>query len=191
MKRTLAALALVLVAAGCGDNATILSREYRNYNNEFIDALMTTTNETRAKIAKDKVIDTYETRIADLDKRMDIWEQNKEKEDVSRDTFTSESVALLFSENKRNQERHAREKDRLRKVLDALKAQNPGADPAKEWPALNELATSSKADAVVKQLTSGGKFAALISKFPNWKLKQDIMDQQKVFLEKVERFDKR
>jgi hypothetical protein len=191
MKRHLALALLVLGLVGCGDTATTLSREYRNYNNEFIDALMMTTNESRAKIAKEKVIETYEARIQALDKRVDVWEQNKEKEEVALDTLTAESVALLFSENKRNQERHALEKARLKKLIERLTAENPGVNPAEQWPNLNDLANGARADIVLNQLKTGGRLAVLMQKFGGWKLKQETLAKAEVFKEKVERFDKR
>jgi hypothetical protein len=183
--RKLCFIPVIVILAGCGDTAETLSRDYRNINNEVIDALMMVTNENRAKIANEKVIGPYTDRIGAVDKRADLWEQNKEREEVAITTLTSESVAILFAENKWNQKRLNLELERLKQLHGQLQAQNPGGT----FTNLAELAAGGKTAPVLTNMKSGGKFTTLIGKFPNWKLKAETLEFKKVLADKLDKFD--
>ena len=187
--RALIVLAAAACLTGCSDSAGTLSRDYRNLNNEFVDGLMMVTSEARAKQVTEKIINPYSQRIEQVDKRMDNWELNKEREDVARDTFTEESVVLLFAENKWNQKRIAIEKARLQNLLEQLKRDKPGADPRTEWPNLADLASGAKLAPALQNMQTGGKFVSLIQKFPQWKLKAETLDLQKTLEARQARFD--
>src|SRR5688500_16287414 len=141
MKKILAVLVLIPLAAGCTESADGLSRDYRNLNNEFIDALMLVSGESRAKHANEKVLKTYTDRLGKIDKRVATWEMNRENESIAQDTLTSESVALYFAECQHNQKRLALERERIKKLMESMQARNPGADPGQEWPNLHEIAS--------------------------------------------------
>ncbi len=72
MKKTALAM-VVLGLAGCSsDSAHTLSRDYRNLNNECIDAMMMITSERAATFARDKIYKPYSDRLGIIDHRCDV-----------------------------------------------------------------------------------------------------------------------
>jgi hypothetical protein len=199
MKKKLAWLPLVALLVGCSENAHSLSRDYRNLNNDAIDALMMVTSESRATVANTKVFKPYSDRLAAIDKRYETWIQNTDDKVIILDTMTSESVAVLLSENAINKRRLQLERQRLQKLLDDFKDKrierlklageaNPVVDPRKEWPNLADLVGGAPVNGLKSNLDTPGRFGGLVPKFEReWKkqLPPNFADLSKALAEKV------
>ena len=172
-------LGLVLCClAGCSnDTAHSLSRDYRNINNECIDALMMVTSEARAKFVTDKIFKTFPDRVGPLDKRAATYEQNTDDKTIVLQMISSESVAILLAENIINQRRLKLEQERIKNLLafkvrteiEKLKAEgqaNPDAKARDKWPSLNDLATGGTVSTFKTHLEKGTPIATLFSNFP-------------------------
>ncbi len=157
MKR--AALLLCLAGlAGCStDSADSLSRDYRNLNNEAIDALMMSTSEARAKFAKDKILKPYGERLKNIDKRFDDWLRNTDDKEIIRDTLSSDSVATLLAELPINRKRLENEQKRILAKVQGF--------PKEAFPVLNEFAAGTGLTELKTQLDTGNKFNMLVPKF--------------------------
>lgn len=125
MKRTFALLLVVLTASGCVETADSISREYRNLNNEAIDALMMVTSEARARTAVDRVLSEYENKLKKIEGKVKVFKLNNEKVDVLKQVYNSDSVAILILENSYNKQRLEAEKKRLALLFNTLKATRP------------------------------------------------------------------
>ncbi len=185
MKKPVLLLLALAPLTGCSaDDANSISRDYRNINNEAIDALMMTTSEARAKIANEKVLKTYSARISDVDKRLDLWVQNAEEKFIIANTLNSESAATLIAENKINLKRLELERARLQRL-----AANAGADS----PNLQELARGGGLATVKANLEKGTRFAEMMGKFrEQWKkhLPPNFGDLEKLFADRVARLER-
>jgi hypothetical protein len=176
--RKAAWLPFVALLVGCSsDNSSSMARDYRDMNNECIDALMMTTGESRARIAVNKILKTYTERVGTVDKRLSTWLQNSDEKYVVRDVLSSESVATLFAECQTNQKRLKLEQLRIQKLLDSHVAAevdrrrlggeaNPVVDPRKEWPNLAELASGGQIAGLKSNLEKGTQLGDLVKKFP-------------------------
>jgi hypothetical protein len=179
-RRALVGLALCALTGCSTDNPTSLSRDFRNLNNEAIDALMMVTNESRAKFVNDKIIGTYQDRYGKIEKRMQTYVQNTENETIILDTLRSESVAILLAESQFNIPRLNHEQQRLKKLLEATvqrekdrRKEAGDPDPVnvdKFCPSLNALATSDHAP-LHDSLKKGTPMAALVADFGKDKFK--------------------
>jgi hypothetical protein len=197
-KRALLGLALGLLTGCSTDSANSLSRNYRNINNEAIDALMLVTNESRAETANVKIIKTYKDRLIEIDKRLDTYVQNQEEKLILFETLTSESVVILFAECTINQKRLDLEQQRLKNLLATLvqrekDRRKEANDPeevkiGKLWPNLDAL-TAPSAGGLRENLRRGTGLAELMLKFPQAQFKgarpADFDVQMKGFNERV------
>jgi hypothetical protein len=150
MRRLLALAILVGCGTGCRDSADALARDYRNVNNEAVDALMMITGEPSAKMMLTRVLKEYPKRIQLFNDRVKNWKQNNEKTDYGEQIYTSDSVVILFVENEMNMERLKLEKARLQKLVSQMTEEerdtrrqggeaNPTIDPKALWPNLTEV----------------------------------------------------
>src|SRR4051794_14561883 len=117
MKKHLALLLFLGCSAGCRDSADTLSRDYRNLNNEAIDALMMITSEGQAQAMHVRVLKDFGNRIQGVNDRCKNWKQNNEKEDYGSQIYTSDSVLILAVESEMNKERLDLETKRLKALL--------------------------------------------------------------------------
>jgi hypothetical protein len=202
-------LALVLCSvAGCSnDSAHTLSRDYRNMNNECIDAMMMVTSESRAKFAATKIFKPFPDRIGPLDQRTANFEQNTDDNVIVLQVVNTESVAILFAENSINQRRFKLEQDRIKNLVafkirteeDKLKAEgqaNPVVKAGDKWPNLNDFATGLATSTFKSHLDKGTALFALYKRF-NTKPWQKALPKvglwepmNAAFLENVKKFDK-
>ncbi len=206
VRKKRACLALVLTClAGCSnDTAHSLSRDYRNINNECIDALMMVTSEGRAKFATDKIFKTFPDRVGPVDKREQTYEQNTDDKIVMLEMISSESVAILFAENGIIQKRLKLEQDRIRNLVDSKvrtevekrKAEgeaNPVVKARDLWPNLSDLAAGTTTSTFKTHLDKGTQLADLFKRFndkawdkarpKNW------VELKAAFVEKVKNFE--
>ncbi len=204
--KKLVLLPLLCTLVGCStDNASSLARDYRNLNNEYLDALMMVTSESTAKFAQDKVIKPYSERKGKIDKRYQTWELNTDNKEIVKDLLSSESVTMLFAEHRINRIRLQREKDRLKKLLNSkietekerqrqAGVANPAVDSRKEWPNLSELAAGAVLNPLKDniQTVNGCPLTALFDKFPDkaWdnERPRNFKELVALFKEKEERF---
>lgn len=193
MKRVTLLLCLTGLAGCSTDSAAGLSRDYRNLNNEAVDALMMSTSEDRAKLARDKVLKVYGDRLKAIDKRCEDWLRNTDDKLVVFETMDSESVITLLVETPINAKRLAHEQQRILAMcayrakeiadrmaidgtLDRMRQEgvaNPEAaiqskareEAKKEWPVLHAFAAGSHLSDVKMQLEKGNKFFGLVRAF--------------------------
>jgi hypothetical protein len=200
------ALALGCLAGCSNDTAHSLSRDYRNINNECIDALMMVTSESRAKYANVKIFKSFSERISPIDKRAASYEQNTDDKQIVMEMVTTESVAMLLAENSINQRRFKLEQQRIKNLLefnrktevDKLKAEgqaNPDVKVREKWPNLSELASGASLNAFKSHLDKGTAIAEL-----NVKIRQNAFKKARgneeafkgldlLFQDRVKRFD--
>jgi hypothetical protein len=187
MRRKLLLLPLVSLLVGCSrDDAASLSRDYRNLNNEAIDALMMTTNEFRARHGNEKILKPYQDRLGNLDKRFDQWVLGAEDKLVPGEVLRSEGVATLMGEREFNKKRLANELARIQKLLDArverekevMRGQgiaDPKVDARKFWPNLWEISSGASTQTLQRTLDKGTKFDELLVKFRTDKGWQNLL----------------
>src|ERR1043166_4421250 len=89
--RKLMLLPLLLPLWGCSDNASSLSRDYRNLNNEYLDTLMMVRDEETARWANEKVFKAYQGRKEKVDAREETWARNTDDKEILKDMMSSES----------------------------------------------------------------------------------------------------
>ena len=206
--KKLVLLPLLCTLVGCStDNASSLARDYRNLNNEYLDALMMVTNESSAKFAQDKVVKPYTDRKGKIDKRYETWELNTDDKEIVKDLLSSESVVMLFAEHRINRIRLQREKARVKKLLEfkietekerqrLAGVANPVVDSRKEWPNLSELAAGGVLNPLKDNIQSvnGCRLTALFDKFPDksWDKARppNFKELVAAFKEKEERFSR-
>jgi hypothetical protein len=201
MKQKLAILSpLVLCLAGCVDNMDSISREFRNSNNEALDAITMIVDDESCHRMNKRVIEPVTNRYKDIEKKLDIWKNNRatDKELVEQ-TFKSDGFYLYLVECQVNKQRYSLERMRLRSLYKQLlerEAQkmrdagevDPIPDPQKACPKLHELITMDKLKPIQEQLTKP-VIIQLITTFPNLKgVKNDYPALHKMFLERMEKF---
>ncbi|MSQ95942.1 MAG: hypothetical protein EXR98_15500 [Gemmataceae bacterium] len=173
---------LVLVFAGCVDSVDSVFREYRNSNNEAVDAMMMVTSESQADGLTARIFKPMGDRYDRIDKKLSILVINRTKKEIITETFESEGVHMYLTELEINRERFALEMTRLRdlhqQLIDAevkeLKRKgeaNPQVDPQKLIPKLDDLV--NKADTLKKlkdQLGTNTDLMKLMNQFGMWKM---------------------
>ncbi len=169
-RQHLLALVLTLCAAGCRDSADMLSRDYRNLNNEAVDALMMITDESSANMMLERVIKQYPKRLQSVDDRVKNWKQNNEKDDYGSQIYSSDSMAILLIETEMNKQRVLLEEKRLQGLFrqlegEARKSGQQGNFDAKQaLPSLHALVSEGEAKKVYDQLESkqGGEVVKVL-----------------------------
>lgn len=140
MKSRMCILVALFPLAGCVDTPDSVAKEFRNANNEHIDAMMMVTNDTQAERMTVRVFSRMKERYDALDKKWDIMQQGMGRnpsQDTIREFLWADGVHLYRAEYRPNAQRFTLEMARLRdlykKTLDAAKkaAQDRGEDPDK------------------------------------------------------------
>ena len=165
MKRfPLMLLALATVAAGCTDSPESVSREYRNANNEAIDAMMMVVDDATAERMVRRIFKPLQERYDVLDKKLAAVEQNRDQKDFVKEVFESNGVHLYLTEIEVNRQRFILESVRLKAIHKQLK------DAGHETPGLDELIGRTETlEPVRKQLTSP-LLVTKMATFKTWKL---------------------
>lgn len=177
-KRILLVLALT-AAAGCVDTPDSVCREYRNANNEHIDALMMVTGETQAKNMTIRVFSQMSDRYKALDKKWDIMETNWGRGpdfQAMKDFLESDGLHLYRAEYRANAQRCSLELARIRDLLEQLmerakrKAQEEGGNleevtaPAL-FPTLNAIVNTKSTVGILRTQLESPRLEALLSRF--------------------------
>ena len=76
MMRRIVPLLFLLTGAGCVDNADSIAREFRNANNEVLDAMMMVTSEAQAGRMKIRVFAPLGDRLKFIERKLDIMDTN-------------------------------------------------------------------------------------------------------------------
>jgi hypothetical protein len=123
-------MGLVLCLVGCTDTVDSVTREYRNANNEAIDAMMLVTSERRADDMIKRVFKTSTERYQAIDKRLETVERNTaKKKDFVKNVFESNGVHLYLNELEINAQRFSLEVIRMRNLAKQLvEKEKPGAE---------------------------------------------------------------
>jgi hypothetical protein len=151
MRQKLGILALLVCGAGCRDSAYALARDYRNLNNEAIDAVMMINNEEQAKILITRVIKEYPIRLQGVDFRAKNWKQNNEKDDYGSQIYLADSTVILLVETEMNKERLELEVKRLKNLVEQM----GGPAQCPEMAKLTDL-KGPELSPIVSQLEKGG-----------------------------------
>jgi hypothetical protein len=111
-------LSLGIVAlAGCTDTIDSICREYRNTDNEVIDALMMITTEEKAAEMNTRVFKGLKERYKRIDDKYKAWEINQETNlELVKQILTSDGMHLYRAELAKNRKRFALEMQRLSKL---------------------------------------------------------------------------
>lgn len=118
MRRKLAIVPALLLLAGCTDTADSIAREYRNANNEGIDAMMMITDNNRAKRMTSRVLKPLQGRYEAISKRLEIWKSNRAtNKELVQEIYSSDSVHLYLAELPVNRQRFTLEMTRLRNLV--------------------------------------------------------------------------
>ncbi len=133
----------VFFLVGCTDTVDSLSREYRNANNEGIDALMMITSDVSAQQMAIRVFRPLKDRYDNIDNRLKAVQNNSTNENFVTTTFQSNNVHLYLTELGVNRQRFTLEMLRLRRLTNSLMekklAEDPKAQPADVLPGLYEV----------------------------------------------------
>jgi len=180
MKRTAAALLLLVTAVGCVDSANTMARDLRNLNNEVIDALMMVTNDQKAKTVGERVLAEYSERMTLLDDRFKNWDM-RDTAEKANELFRSDNFALLLIENKANKDRLNTEMKRLALLQQQIGGEAPNLTEfmGKASTTMNSLRQNldrgwqlrGVADRIVTDQKTAQQYKGLIDEF-NQKLKQ-------------------
>jgi hypothetical protein len=177
-KRILLVLALVAVT-GCVDTPDSVCREFRNANNEHIDALMMVTSEAQAKKMTVRVFSQMSDRYKLLDKKWDIMETNWGRApdfDAIKSFLESDGLHLYRAEYRANAQRCSLELARLRNLLNQLvenakqKARDEGGNPdevvtSAAFPALHALVNAGNTISVLRGQMESPRLETLLTKF--------------------------
>ncbi len=173
----------IVVTVGCREDANSLSREWRNINNEYIDSLMVTVDDSSAKNALLKFVNDYDKKVKIVEYRLGIWIQNMEKEVVVESVLGSDSFAVYLAECKTNLDRLDLELERLKKVAEDAQRNAVGG---KTFPNLLEIAQKGKHSTFRDALKSGGKLVSDLSqkfrgefKVPETRIKDFVANSKK------------
>jgi len=182
MKTKLLPLGLLFFAVGCTDTFDTICREYRNTNNEAIDALTMVTDNDSAKRYTMRIFGPMMHRYKDIDTKVKIIEVNRTKSDFVKELFESDGFQLYIADLEVNRQRMALEVTRLRYLLkqygdkerdrlDAEGERNKEVNLAVVCKELYDLVEiESNLEPLRNQLTKP-KLFDMMAQFPNWKVK--------------------
>jgi len=189
----------IFLLTGCTDTMDSLTREFRNANNEGIDAMMMVVDDESAHRMNLRVFKPLNERYKDIERRMDIWKNNRAtNKELIESTFKSDSFYLYYAEIEVNKERFSMERMRLRnlykqyqdrelqKMRDAGDPDPVITDPAKACPKLHELIMQDKLKPIEQQLMQP-KLTQLVQSFPSLKC-ENYEGLHKIFEARMEKF---
>jgi hypothetical protein len=109
----------ILALTGCTDTIDSISREYRNANNEVIDAVMAITSEQKAKDINARIFKTIPERYKKMDDKLKNYETNQATNlEMVTNYLTSDGVQLLIADRKANVKRFDVAMKRLKELYE-------------------------------------------------------------------------
>jgi hypothetical protein len=115
--RSLIFAIILACVCGCTDTINSVTLEYRNANNEALDAMMMVTNEETAKVMTMRVFKPLGERYKSLDTKLKIIDSNRTKKEMIKETFESDGTHMYLTELIVNQQRYSLERTRLRTII--------------------------------------------------------------------------
>lgn len=164
---------------GCTDSVDAVVRDYRNTNNEVIDAMMMVTSEAQAKAMSTRIFKPLGERYKATDKRLELVINNRRKMDLIKEVYESDGVHLYLTEMRINRQRFSLELTRIRTLLDQIIEQNPDPDvpPQTLSPALYLLVSSDQTLGPIKDHFSKSPLMEVMLRFPEFP--KDNTDKEK------------
>ena len=209
MKWKVSLLIVLFALAGCTDNMDSITREYRNANNEVIDAMMMITTEEHAARMNVRIFKPMGPRYKAIDEKLKIFGINRATNiELAQAVLESDGVQLYLTDLQVNSRRFSLERMRLRNLFEEKyfleKCKELGEDPDEisfnkrdVAPNLYDIVYSAGHplnDTIVKQLTASD-VVKLIASFPGLKGVKDnklfdpmyvkFAEKRKVFAMKV------
>lgn len=180
-RRKLLFVPLIFLMVGCTDTIETITREYRNTNNEVIDALMMVNSEATAKQYTLRVFEPMVLRYKGIDARLNIVRTNRLRREFVKEVLESDGFQLYLTDLEVNRQRRGMELTRLRNLVDQYVKQErdlliaqgdpePDVKPQILCPSLYELVyVDAKLTDLRDQLENPKLFDMIIS-FPEWKV---------------------
>jgi hypothetical protein len=178
MKWKISLLAFLFALAGCTDNMDSITREYRNANNEVIDAMMMITTEEHAARMNVRIFKPMSARYAAIDKKLYIFGVNRATNfEMAQAVLESDGVQLYLTDLQVNSRRFSLERLRLRNLFEKY-VKESGEEVEEITPKHREIAPNlydityggnhPLNDTIQKQFTAS-EVVKLILSFPNTK----------------------
>jgi hypothetical protein len=108
---------MVFLLVGCTDNIDSITREYRNQNNEAIDALMMISDDASAARMTHRVFKPMQFRYKDIDNKLHIVKVNRSKKELVKEVLESDGFQIYLNELDMNRMRMSMEMARIRDVM--------------------------------------------------------------------------
>ncbi len=155
---------LTLVTAGCVDTVDTVAREYRNSNNEVIDAMMVITTESQADGMTARIFKPMNDRYDAIDRKLTILITNRTKKEIVNEVYESEGVHMYLVELEINRQRYALEMTRLRNLHRQL------VDAHQECPKLDEIVNKEDTLKKLRDQLNNPEFMKLMNQFGTYKV---------------------
>jgi hypothetical protein len=171
---------LTLLLTGCTNTIDTVTREYRNSNNEVLDAVMVVTNDEKAKEMHTRVFKHLMGRYEGIDERLKQIKANRTRAEFAKEVLESEGAHLYISELEVNCQRYSLEVTRLRSLIKhyvderrqeriAAGEDDPVINEAEVCPGLFQLfKAGGVVDILGKQLTKPKLVDEYMRQFPDW-----------------------
>jgi hypothetical protein len=194
MKPKLLLVILIFTMVGCTDTIDSVCREYRNTNNEIIDALMMVTDEDSADRMKKRVIDPAVFRYRDIDARLTIVRSNRTKKEFVKETLESDGFQLYLTDLEVNRQRLSLEICRLRNLAEGYEKEerkklNDPEQPvnlASVCPTLHKFVYMEGTLQPVMEQLKQPKLLDMVAQFGDWKV-EGLGEMLKAFNAKREK----
>jgi hypothetical protein len=171
---------LVFALAGCVDTIDTLTREYRNQNNEAIDALMMVSDDASAARMTHRVFKPMAARYKNIDEKVNILKVNRVKKELVKEVYESDGFQIYLTEIDMNKMRLSMEMARIRDVMNQYgKEERARLDDEGKFneevnykeicPNIHALLTGSELESLKQNLTQP-KLLDLVREFPQWKV---------------------
>jgi hypothetical protein len=173
MSRCSLILGLVFLLAGCTDNVDSVTREFRNLNNEVIDAMMTVTTEKQAARMKARIFKPMRERYSEIERKLKIVRANRDKKPFVKEVMESDGMQVYLTDLAVNRQRFALEMVRLRNVhKQLLDDADPQVGPQKVCPILHEMVTKEDFFEPLRKQLYSPTLVGMLLEFPRWKVEE-------------------
>lgn len=164
MRLHLAFAVLVLIFAGCVDTVDSVAREYRNANNEIIDAMMMVTSDARAEGMMARIFKPSSDRYEAIDKKLGILVINRTKKELVKEVFESEGVHMYLTELEVNRQRFALELTRIRNLHKQM------VDDGRECQKIEDVINKGEALNKIRDQLEKPELVSIMNQFRGWKI---------------------
>ena len=109
-------LILLLGIVGCTDTADTVMLEYRNLDNEALDAMMMVTDGNQATRMDLRIFKDLRNRYDRIDKKLNIMMINRTSKELVQEVYESTGIIMYVHESNLNRDRYKLEADRIRNL---------------------------------------------------------------------------